>query len=208
MFNEKRALSNHINLPTCPGEILFQFLSRAEPQFSMFCLRLVRSIPSDSDSEKSACKAADPSSTPRMQRSTGEGNGYPLQYLSWRNFVPFLIQSRATILNALLRAYLLLMGESLSTAMAKSVEEVGQIIELRNYRTKNKLYSPYEINGDRGRSLMEKKEEEQRADREEEEEETKMVGGRNGRGKGSEKKEKEGKSWWQKNSRSRGGDRL
>ena len=103
MFKEKRALSNHINLPTCPGEILFQFLSRAEPQFSMLCLNLVRSIPSDSDSEESACKAGDPSSIPRMQRSTGEGNGYPLQYLSWRNSVPFLIQSKATILNTLLR---------------------------------------------------------------------------------------------------------
>jgi len=123
MFKEKRALSNHINLPTCPGEILFQFLSRAEPQFSMLCLNLVRSIPSDSDSEESACKAGDPSSIPRMQRSTGEGNGYPLQYLSWRNSVPFLIQSKATILNTLLRAYLLLMGGILSTTKAKFVED-------------------------------------------------------------------------------------
>ena len=125
MFKEKRALSNHINLPTCPGEILFQFLSRAEPPFSMLCLSLIRSIPGDSDSEESACKAGDPSSIPRMQRSTGEGNGYPLQYLSWRNFVPFLIQSRATILNALLRAYLLLMGGILLTTKAKFVEEGG-----------------------------------------------------------------------------------
>ena len=123
MFKEKGALSNHINLPTCPGEILFQFLSRAEPQFSMLCLSLVRSIPSDSDSEESACKAGDPSSIPRMQRSTGEGNGYPLQYLSWRNSVPFLIQSKATILNTLLRAYLLLMGGILSTTKAKFVED-------------------------------------------------------------------------------------
>ena len=110
MFKEKRALSNHINLPTCPGEILFQFLSRAEPQFSIFCLRLVGSIPGGSDNEESACKAGYPDSIPRMQRYTEEGSGYPFQYLSWRNFVPFLIQSRAPLLNAFLRAYLLLMG--------------------------------------------------------------------------------------------------
>lgn len=125
MFKEKRALSNHIHLPTCPGEILFQFLSRAEPQFSIFCLRLVRSIPGGSDSAGSACKAGYPDSTPRMQKSTEEGNGYPLQYLSWRSFVPFLIQSRATIFNSFLRAYLLLMGGILSAAKAKFVEEGG-----------------------------------------------------------------------------------
>lgn len=41
------------------------------------------------------------------------------------------------------------MGGTLSTAMAKFVEEVRdeQIMELENYRTKSKLYSPYEIMG-------------------------------------------------------------
>ena len=37
-------------------------------------------FPSGSDGKESACNAGDPGSTPRLGRSPGEGNGYPLQY--------------------------------------------------------------------------------------------------------------------------------
>ena len=43
------------------------------------------SFPSDSDGEKSACNAGDPSSIPGSGRSPGEGNGNPLQYSCLEN---------------------------------------------------------------------------------------------------------------------------
>ena len=42
-------------------------------------------FPGGSDGEESACKARDPGSTPGSGRSSGEGNGYPLQYFCLEN---------------------------------------------------------------------------------------------------------------------------
>ena len=39
-------------------------------------------FPGGSDSKESACNAGDRGSIPELGRSSGEGNGYPLQY-SW-----------------------------------------------------------------------------------------------------------------------------
>ena len=39
-------------------------------------------FPGGSDCEESACNAGDPSSIPKLEKSPGKGNGYPLQY-SW-----------------------------------------------------------------------------------------------------------------------------
>ena len=41
-------------------------------------------FPGGSDSEESACNAGDPDSISGSERSPGEGNGNPLQYLAWR----------------------------------------------------------------------------------------------------------------------------
>ena len=41
--------------------------------------------PPSSDSEKSACSEGDPGLMPGWGRSTGEGNGYPLQYSGLKN---------------------------------------------------------------------------------------------------------------------------
>ena len=41
-------------------------------------------FPGGSDSNESACNAGDPGSIPGLGRSPGEGNGYPLQYFSWK----------------------------------------------------------------------------------------------------------------------------
>ena len=38
-----------------------------------------------SDSKESACNVRDPGSIPRLGRSPGEGNGYPLQYSCLEN---------------------------------------------------------------------------------------------------------------------------
>ena len=38
------------------------------------------SFPGDSDSKESACNAGDLGSIPGLERSPGEGNGFPLQY--------------------------------------------------------------------------------------------------------------------------------
>ena len=40
--------------------------------------------PGDSDSQESASSAGDPGLIPRLGRSPGEGNGYPLLYSRWR----------------------------------------------------------------------------------------------------------------------------
>ena len=43
---------------------------------------IVLGFPDGSDSKESACNARDPVSIPGSGRSSGERNGYPLQY-SW-----------------------------------------------------------------------------------------------------------------------------
>ena len=42
-------------------------------------------LPGDSDAKESACNVGDPGSVPGSGRSSGEGNGYPLQYSSMEN---------------------------------------------------------------------------------------------------------------------------
>ena len=42
-------------------------------------------FPGGSDGKESACNAGDPGSIPRSGRSSGEGNGYPLQYSCLEN---------------------------------------------------------------------------------------------------------------------------
>ena len=41
----------------------------------------------DSDSKESACSAGDSGSSPELGRSSGVGNGNPLQYSSMKNFI-------------------------------------------------------------------------------------------------------------------------
>ena len=41
--------------------------------------------PGGSDSKESACNVGDLGSIPRLERSPGEGNGYPLQYSGLEN---------------------------------------------------------------------------------------------------------------------------
>ena len=49
-------------------------------------------FPGGSDSKESACSAGDPSLIPRLERSPGEGMGYPLQY-SWASLVTQLVKN-------------------------------------------------------------------------------------------------------------------
>ena len=42
-------------------------------------------LPGGSDGKNYACNAGDPSSVPELGRSSGEGNGYPLQYSCLEN---------------------------------------------------------------------------------------------------------------------------
>ena len=42
-------------------------------------------FPRDSDAKESACNVGDPGSVPGSGRSSGEGNGYPLQYSCMEN---------------------------------------------------------------------------------------------------------------------------
>ena len=49
-------------------------------------------VPNSSVGKESACRAGDPSSTPGLGRSAGEGIGYPLQY-SWASLVAQLVKN-------------------------------------------------------------------------------------------------------------------
>ena len=49
-------------------------------------------FPGGSDSKKSACNAGDLGSIPGLERSGGEGIGYPLQY-SWASLVAQLVKN-------------------------------------------------------------------------------------------------------------------
>ena len=49
-------------------------------------------FPDNSVGKESACNAGDPSSIPGMERSAGEGIGYPLQY-SWASLVAQLVKN-------------------------------------------------------------------------------------------------------------------
>ena len=47
---------------------------------------LALGLPSGSDGKESACNVGDPDLIPGLGISPGEGNGYPLQYSSLKNF--------------------------------------------------------------------------------------------------------------------------
>ena len=49
-------------------------------------------FPDSSVGKESACNAGDPSLIPGLERSTGEGIGYPLQY-SWASLVAQLVKN-------------------------------------------------------------------------------------------------------------------
>ena len=51
-----------------------------------------KGFPDSSVGKESACNAGDPSSTPDVGRSSGEGTGYPLQY-SWASLVAQLVKN-------------------------------------------------------------------------------------------------------------------
>ena len=53
-------------------------------EFSGICPQLMHNqgFPGGSDSEESSCNAGDLGLIPKLGRSSGEGNGYPLQYSS------------------------------------------------------------------------------------------------------------------------------
>ena len=44
-------------------------------------------VPGGSDGKESACKAGDPGLIPGLGKSSGEGNGTPLQYSCLENFM-------------------------------------------------------------------------------------------------------------------------
>ena len=48
-------------------------------------------FPGSSDGKESACNVEDPGSNPELERSPGEGKGYPLQYASLENSVDCIV---------------------------------------------------------------------------------------------------------------------
>ena len=59
-----------------------QLLCKSKTNSILFCSELYKGFPDSSVGKEPACNAGDPSSTPRLGRSAGEGIGYPLQYSS------------------------------------------------------------------------------------------------------------------------------
>ena len=51
----------------------------------VLCSLFTRGFPGDSGGKESAVNAGDPDSIPGSGRSSGEGNGYPLQYSCLEN---------------------------------------------------------------------------------------------------------------------------
>ena len=57
---------------------------------------IVSGFPHSSVGKESACSAGDPSSIPELERSVGDGIGYPLQY-SWASLVAQLVKNLPTM---------------------------------------------------------------------------------------------------------------
>ena len=49
------------------------------------CLSRIDGLPCSSNGKESACNVGDPGSVPGLGRSSGEGNGNPLQYSCLKN---------------------------------------------------------------------------------------------------------------------------
>ena len=55
--------------------------------FNMLSRFVTSGFPGGSDGKASACNLGDPGSIPGLGRSSGEGNGNPLQYSCLKNFM-------------------------------------------------------------------------------------------------------------------------
>ena len=62
-----------------PGTCLQEYRD-AQAGSTTVAMKGLKGFPCGSAGKESACNAGDPDSTPRLGRSPGEGNGYPLQY--------------------------------------------------------------------------------------------------------------------------------
>ena len=89
-------------------------------KWSSFC-DLNFKVPGGSDSKESACNAEDLDSIPGLERSPGEGNGYPLQYSGLENSTDCtahgVAESQTRLSNFDLKGYLLFpSGKNILTA--------------------------------------------------------------------------------------------
>ena len=75
-----RETETHRRIPCVVGDRDWSDLSRSQRTPSIDDCYHKFSFPGNSDGKESVCKAGDPGSIPRLGRSPGEGNGYPLQY--------------------------------------------------------------------------------------------------------------------------------
>ena len=76
-------ISNHIL-----GALILCQVSCQRPHTFIYALPLLYGgFPGGLDSEESACSAGDSGSVPRSGRSSGEGNGHPLQYSCLENLM-------------------------------------------------------------------------------------------------------------------------
>ena len=60
-------------------------VSEQTPSLPSWSPESSQGFPGGSDGKENACNAGDPGSIPGLERSPGEGNGYPLQYSSLEN---------------------------------------------------------------------------------------------------------------------------
>ena len=64
---------------------LFQFIDKSIPYTDLLSLCIHLGFPDSSVGKESACNAGDPGLIPGLERSPGEGIGYPLQYSGLEN---------------------------------------------------------------------------------------------------------------------------
>ena len=67
----------------------------AEDNYFGYCELYYVSFPGGSDGKASACNTGDPGSIPELGRSSGEGNGNPLQYSGLENFMNYIVHGVA-----------------------------------------------------------------------------------------------------------------
>ena len=103
VFPINHKLCTEIDLLVSPTEpSLFLFLPEDGNRIKgsviseSFWNRCCSSFPGSSAGKESACNAGDPSLIPGLERSTGEGIGYPLQY-SWASLVAQLVKNLPTM---------------------------------------------------------------------------------------------------------------
>ena len=80
----ENGIAKRLNQITLQKDKIYASIVHVHSNYKSFLIFLIR-LPCSSDGKKSACSAGDQGSIPKSVRSSGEGNGNPLQYSCLEN---------------------------------------------------------------------------------------------------------------------------